>query len=447
MVKGRLPGMLQFDSLDPQVEQVHETWFCVLRWAAVLGQLATVAVAEMAFGVELPVRPLLAVIGLTALSNVPLTLALRSPGGAASWLGRHGATVRAAVILFDLVALTALLHLTGGPANPFAVFFLVNLGLAALLLRPAQAWAVSAVGLALFSALFFRHRPQPAFAEPGRLTGGVLTLGQEGQLFAFATCGGLVVYFVTLVTAELRQRNEQLRASDRRRADAARLQALGTLAAGAAHELSSPLGTVAVTVREIERVIDRDLPGSQVRGDIELIRTELGRCREILGQMSVGAGQAVGQQWHVVGARGIDEALRRNCRELGPVRSEFREGVERVRVRVPLQGVVQALRGIVHNAAKAGGAEPVRLRYEPDGDEGLRVWVIDRGRGMEADTLFRAAEPFFTTREPGEGMGLGLFLARNVIEGVGGRLYIKSEVGTGTSVTVTLPAELTPRRQ
>jgi two-component system sensor histidine kinase RegB len=106
---------------------------------------------------------------------------------------------------------------------------------------------------------------------------------------------------------------------------------------------------------------------------------------------------------------------------------------------VPLTATAQALRGIVRNALDVSSfGEPVEV-IARRGGQTIVLLVRDRGPGMSADVLVRAGEPFFTTKEPGKGMGLGLFLARNVIERIGGEMRIDSVPGKGTTVTVSLP--------
>jgi len=214
---------------------------------------------------------------------------------------------------------------------------------------------------------------------------------------------------------------------------------LGTMAAGAAHELATPLSTIAVVATEMERELRSGDSGSSPVEDLQVIRNELGRCRAILDRMSVGVGQPVGEtisestvqqlvqlvlddlpQWDRVEVRGVAE-------------------IGHQRIRLPIQGLAQALRAVVQNALDASSADDaVRLRAACRASQ-LELLVEDSGHGMDAEILRRAGEPFFTTKEPGKGMGLGLFLARSVVERLGGILQIESTAGAGTHVRVVVP--------
>jgi two-component system sensor histidine kinase RegB len=188
---------------------------------------------------------------------------------------------------------------------------------------------------------------------------------------------------------------------------------------------------------------------AQLIDDAKLIRGEVGRCRAILDQMAGGAG-TVGES---IEPRRIDELLGEaltGVRAHPAIQRDLDASVAAARVRLPPRAVTQALRSLVTNAQDASPADAnvvVRARLVTvtgTADAQLRIEIVDRGPGMSPEVLARLGEPFFTTKAPGRGMGLGLFLARAVIEGVGGTLGILSQVGRGTTVTVALPTEIGP---
>jgi two-component system sensor histidine kinase RegB len=218
-----------------------------------------------------------------------------------------------------------------------------------------------------------------------------------------------------------------------------KIEALGTLAAGAAHELATPLSTIAVVAKEVERELDGIEIPAVVLEDISVIRSELDRCRKILDRMSTESGQTVGETMSSVAASELLRAVNEPYERHPLVRTSCSNRAADARVRVPVQGLAQALRGIVQNALDADpGDSPIRIAADCDG-RALQITVEDSGRGMTREVLQRAGEPFFTTKEPGSGMGMGLFLARSVIERIDGQIDIQSTVGEGTTVRVTLP--------
>ena len=451
-------------------------WLVQLRWAASAGQLATIAVVCWGVDVDLPAPPLLWVVAVTAGTNVALAawLATHPEHGPPGEPDRRVVPVLGAAMLLDLTLLTALLYFSGGPNNPFYGFYFVNLALAAALLPTRWAWACDAAAVVGFAGLLVDHVPLPNLpdAQPPLTRGGTVTLLTAGRFVAFLTCSGTVVYFATLLRDRLRQRDAQVRAVEAELARAQKLEALGTLAAGAAHELSTPLGTIAVVANEVSRRIERAddagaPPALSIRRktlrDVRLIRGEVNACRSILDRMSADAGEAVGEvPAEVAPAALIEEALT-GLRERDRVRVEVRPPAGEATLRVPLVRLAQALRGLVQNAATAADGGPVRVTVAADpaasppdrgsGESGwepgaagvnaaprLRIAIRDDGPGMPPEVLARVGEPFFTTKEPGRGTGLGVFLARAVIERLGGSLTFDSAPGAGTTATVTLPA-------
>jgi two-component system sensor histidine kinase RegB len=243
---------------------------------------------------------------------------------------------------------------------------------------------------------------------------------------------------VSRVAAALRERDAQLAQAQRVAARNEKLVSLSTLAAGAAHELGTPLSTIAVAARELERGLLRE--GLAWSDDARLIRSSVERCRGIVLQMSGRSVEGLGE----VPQRASIDAVVGDLRERMGFDPPDRLDVEidpRVprRVAVPREGLVQALGFLVRNAIDASSPRAgIRLRVLLE--EGrLRFDVEDHGSGIAADILERLGEPFFTTKPTGEGMGLGVFLARAFAERWDGRLAIDSVTGRGTRATIEIP--------
>jgi two-component system sensor histidine kinase RegB len=366
------------------------------------------------------------VVAIEGLSNVAAALWLRA--------GRRvGEAVMALTMALDIAILTALLFLTGGPSNPFSFLYLVHIALAAVVLRTAWTWILVALSLVLSAGLFYGHRwVQLRSAGMGDHLEH-MQLHLQGMWFAFAVAAAFIVYFVTRVQRALAQREADLAAERAAAVRNERLASLATLAAGAAHELATPLGTIAVTARELERQAARRLPAPLE--DVRLIRAQIERCRAILDQMAADAGESAGEAPVTTTlARIVDEALRDLPPapaidvDLGPLRE--------APLVAPPRALGQALGVLIKNAqdaSAAGGAVRIRAERAPDG---LRLTVADDGPGMLPEVLAHAGEPFYTTKAPGRGLGLGLFLARTVVEQLGGRLHLESLPGRGTRATL-----------
>ena len=200
---------------------VQATWVLMLRWVAVAGQLITVLVASLGLGVELPYVRLVSLVAITAVTNLLFTAWIGWRKGRkddetdARWLQQF----LVGVMTLDLVLLTGLLYYSGGVANPFIVFYTVNLALAAILLPVRWAWLLTLAALTGIAFLTWWHKPLPDLAWP-LADGGQLTLGRVGVLTAYATCAVVVTYFITQVSAELQRLEANLRIAQQKRAQA-----------------------------------------------------------------------------------------------------------------------------------------------------------------------------------------------------------------------------------
>lgn len=435
---------------DDPLETHGASWLVLLRWVAIVGQLVTIGTVRYLLGVDLPLSPMLAVVAATAVSNVALAVwsSLRpeghtEPSESGSAADRTKMPVLELILLLDIILLTVLLSFSGGPANPFFIFYFVNLCLSAVVLPRGWAWANTLAAVASFVLLFFAHRPLPAVWTAARTPpvppGASLSRAEWGLLVAFATCSAVIVYFTSLLRDQLRKREHQVRAFQAGRARSQKLEALGTLAAGAAHELANPLATIAVVAREVERRVAGTPAEPTIAKDIALIRTELGTCRNILQRMSTNAGQAMGERLvRVTAAELVGETLD-SLQQSDRVVVSIDPAAEGASLSVPLVGLAQAIRGIVQNALAATSGNQ-RVTVAADRLDGrLRLIVRDEGVGMTPTVLARVGDPFFTTKQPGHGTGLGVFLARAVVERLDGKLAIDSAPGRGTTVTILLP--------
>jgi two-component system sensor histidine kinase RegB len=245
--------------------------------------------------------------------------------------------------------------------------------------------------------------------------------------------------FTTRLSKALAELEAELAATRTRHARSERLEALGTLAAGAAHELASPLSTIAVAARDLELALTRDDPLGEPAEDARLIRQEVSRCRAILDLMASDAGQSTGDS---LVPSSVDELLDQALSDLkgrDRVMVEVEPACRGEELIIPRRALALAVRQIVKNALDASKERgPVRIRVSRTAGE-LHLTVVDRGSGMTPRTLSRASEPFFTTKEPGQGMGLGLFLSQTVVARLEGRIDFESSENEGTSVRVTLP--------
>ena len=402
-------------------------WLIRLRWGSAAGQLATIGAAQALFG-GLPLSRLLALVVVSIVSNAVLALGRRRLADPRTLCG--------GALTLDTLLLTALLLASGGASNPFSVLYLVYIALAAVVLRARWTWFLAGLSIVCYG-LLFAVGGAAAHAPHG---GDELGAHLQGMWIAFTVAAVLTAYFVVKLSTALERREQAMAEMRERAARHERLAAVTTLAAGAAHELGTPLATIAVASRELERAV-RSLPETQGRALIEdasLIRSELERCRAILSRLAADSGHRPGEAPEEV--------------DVAQVVAEIVRGVppahrDRLRVEVPKPGrgpsvplgaLVQVAQSLLQNAFEAGGG-PVTLSVEATAAK-LVVRVADAGSGMSPEVLARVGEPFFSTKPPGQGMGLGLFIARTLSEQMGGHLYLESRPGQGTAATVEIGA-------
>lgn len=449
-------------SLDQALASVHLeriqlnfSWLLKLRWAAVLGQLLTVAVVHYWIGLELPREKLLVIIAIAAMTNVALVFWFKTKTKTGMWDGfeTSGEFLIGSIMTLDLFLLTGLLYVTGGPSNPFTIFYLVNCTLSAVVLRPLWGWILGVEACLCYAALFLGNVPLDALipnveaASPDIVLQHAWELHRVGMFVAFATAAGILLYFFSRVFVERARLEQELLVMRQRHAKGQRLEAMATLAAGAAHELSSPLSTIAVVAKELEREASKPGLPPTMQEDSALIRDEVRRCRRILDRMSADAGESAGEALVPIEIEALFEEVLQELPQRDRVRVKVAPDLAGLQFNLPPVALSQAFRGLVHNAIDASGPEQEVdligeiLEPRPDRSGGIRLLVQDRGAGMEPATLERVGTPFFTTKEVGSGTGLGIFLARTVVERLGGQLWIESTPREGTKVHVELPSE------
>lgn len=336
-------------------------------------------------------------------------------------------------LLLDVVALGGLLALTGGASNPFTLLFFVPITLATLV-SPRWTWGVSGCALTAFSLLFV-FGPPPAHAHH---FGGHL----QGMWLAFGVSGLLVTHFVHRIALRLTDQREELRRlRDQALADR-HFASLGTLAAGAAHELGTPLATLTILVGELPHWTASEVPSAQVA-----MLDALRRCKTIVERMAtpelrIDAWAAGEQTWRVERLLDLDAPSGTQIELRIAAEARDRTSTQ------PLAALTQILRELLANAADASRTRPAATQpIEVDID--VRAWVLilvvrDHGIGMNDELQVSAFDPFLSTKPEGQGMGLGLYLVRAHVRQLGGSIELVSDPDIGTTVTVRVPLHPVP---
>lgn len=418
-------------SATPDRNTINLEWLIRLRWGQALGQALVIVGVDAVMDLTLPVATLMVIVAAEVASNVALSL----------W-AKRAASVHEAVLAWvlagDVMLLTALLFFSGGAFNPFNFLYLVHMALAAVVLSPRLTWSLVVLSALSFGALFFTESLGPDAASHVHHA-DQMQMHLKGMWVAYAVAAVFIVYFVQRITRALGARERELALARETTARSERLAALATLAAGAAHELSTPLSTIALVANEL-RGSHANEASETIDEDLALIQGQVSRCRSILEQMSTDAGDSPGEAPRAMTPAQLAAAVIAAVERPHPIDLSVGDGCRDVVLRVPERATVRAIRGLVDNACDASSSDArVTMHVERRGP--LIAFVIeDGGSGMADDVLERAGEPFFTTKEPGKGMGLGLFLARATAEQLGGTLQIDSRPGQGTRAVFTVPA-------
>ena len=405
-------------------------WVVRLRYGIVFGEALLVFGLSFTFNLAIPLFWMLITLSLVVATNLVLAkrpqIAARSPQAT---LG--------AVFVLDTICLTVMLGLTGGSTNPFSLLYLVQITLSAIVLRKTWTWALGVLSTVCFGLLFLFHVQVPAFESHHDSQG--LSAHLIGMWIAFIVAAGLIAFFAGKVSDDLRQREQQVLSLQEQIAKNERLASLATLAAGAAHELGTPLATIAVVSRELERFASQLAGGDDIREDAKLIRSEVERCRLILQRMSVEGAEPMGEAPRTIL---VSELLSETLQQFSDSqRASLRVTVSDASAAavLPVQATSHSLAALIKNALDANidGGQVV-IRAEQIGSR-IKFSVVDQGQGMPEHVLRRIAEPFFTTKAPGKGMGLGTFLVRTFAERLGGDLSYESAPGKGTIAKLSLP--------
>ena len=396
----------------------------ILRWLAVLGQGLTLGIAA-GWGVAIAWWPCGLAVGSTLLSNVALTWWLRQTRG-----GLGGGFFH--VALWDVLSMTVLLYWTGGLLNPFALFFLVQLTLAAVALRSTAAISLGLLTAAACVALHQQHVPLQMLdgqAVP-------VALISLGHVLAILLAGGFILSMLVAIrrrSHRLQMERERLR---RELEGRERFLSVAALATGFAHELATPLGTIALAADELQ--------SAPTAEGGELIAREAARCQSILTRLrELGQESLSGASEPCVVHTVIQNALL-DLPEAQRARVQLALPVDVGRAQVACAGLKEALLVLLRNALlSSADTQPVLFSVSKT-DTMMTFVVRDDGPGFSAEMLEHWGEPFRSTRDKAGGMGLGLFFVRRLAASMQGSVEVRNAADSGACVTLILPLHPSP---
>jgi two-component system sensor histidine kinase RegB len=429
------------DSIDTALERAARhlklDTLVRLRWFVLAGQLSTVALVYWGLGFDLPITACLVVIALSAALN--LWLRLNFPRN-----HRLGDRAAMALLGYNIVQLAVLLYLTGGLQNPFTLLILAPVIISATALPPRYTFALVALAAVLATALALHAQPLPSADGKGL---------ELPDYYTFGTWIGILIglafstVYTWRVADEARELARALAATEIVLVREQHLSQLDGLAAAAAHELGTPLSTIALVTKEMGRSFP---PGTPTGDDIALVQGQIERCRQILGALSTREDD-IDAPFLRLGLHELVEEIAAPHRPLTvPVSVSMRgDAPEPICRRNP--GVLYGLANLADNAADFAVSS---LVIEASWDENfVSIAFLDDGPGFPADVLLRAGDPYLSRRVGehsgtlGTGLGLGLFIAKTLLERNGAVLRItnRQPPARGAIVRVTWPRGLFER--
>jgi two-component system sensor histidine kinase RegB len=406
--------------LRPGPGRVRIQTLVLLRWIAVIGQGLALILVHYGLDFPLPLAPAIATVGVPTLLNIVLFLAY--PASA-----RLSDAHAALYLAFDLAQLTVLLYFTGGLENPFALLMLVPVTISATILSLRSTVWLGLLAVAGVSALALAYQPLPWSAHGVQIP----PLYRLGAWAALTLGIGFVSAYVWQVADEARRMSDALVAAHLALARERQLSALGGLAAAAAHELGTPLGTIVLAAREVARELPADSPLAE---DARLLVQQAQRCREILARF---AGrpeeQAGGEAMQPLPLAGLVDLAAAAHRRAGiALTVDAQPGAQPMASRSP--EIVHGLGNLIQNATDFAQAQvTLALRWD---DREVWIEVLDDGPGINVDILSALGEPYVTSRADRDGMGLGVFIAKTLLEHTGASVAFANRPGGGAKAVV-----------
>ncbi|MBU0783036.1 MAG: sensor histidine kinase [Gammaproteobacteria bacterium] len=397
-----------------------------LRWLAVGGQIATIVVATLGLGVQLPLFSMLAVMVCLIAFNI---------GSHLRWHEERVVSNRELFLamLVDIGSLTAQLYFTGGINNPFVFLFLLQVILSAVLLRSESTWSVVWITTLCLAFLSVFNRPlEWPLNSPYQLA----DLYATGLLICFVLNAALLVIFITRIGRNLRAGDATLASLRQRAAEEEHIVRMGLLASGAAHELGTPLATMSVVLGDWKRM-PQFAGNPAMLEEIEEIEAQLLRCKSIVSGILLSAGETRGESSSKTTLNDFFEELVEEWESTRPAQHfEYNSTITEEFTVAFDSTVKQMVFNVLDNALEVS---PNWLRFDVSrSEDNLLLTVTDQGPGFQQHILEQLGTPYNSSKgRPGG--GLGLFLVMNVARTLGGTLHARNCERGGAEVRMTLP--------
>ena len=398
----------------------------LLRNISIFAECLTFAIVYWTIDIEIPWIQMIFVVTVLTLINFLTWLRLHR-----DWPVSHQEFFLQ--LLVDVFSLSALLYFSGGSTNPFISLYLLPLTIAAATLPWRFTWVMAVITIACYTLLLFVYIPLPHDHNNHLIE---FALHVSGMWLAFVLSTMIIAWFVVKMSASIRERDHDLAKAREQALRNEQIIALGTLAAGAAHELGTPLSTMAVVTGELQKEYTQD---NEFQNNITILRDQIAHCKHTLTHLLAKAGQNRAEQGSKLP---VDKFLDQILDKWKLIRPSIKftyqsTGSQPAPAIMENQLLNQSILNLLNNAADASSQRiDIKSRWDL---HKLHLEIIDDGSGLSTEALQRAGEAFFSSKAPGQGFGIGLFLANANIERFGGSVRLFNMENGGACTQVVLP--------
>lgn len=401
-------------------------YLLLIRLFSISGQALALSYMYFYIGIQFPFKPVVLIIALLSLFTVYSWFNYRD-------LNEITDRVFMTQLIVDVCALSLLIYYTGGSINPFISFLILPIIFAAASLRRAYTLIITTIAISSYTALMFFHVP---LDSGGHIHHDGTHMHLWGMWFGFILTAGLVAYFVTRISNTVRKQDRALAEAREEALRSDRILALGTLAAGTAHELGTPLSTMAVITGELLKDYEDD---KDLTGELELLKDQIQRCKTILTRMSSDAGQAQADTGSKIR---VDSYIQEIISNWQQTRSDVDFDIElKPSTEVPEiivdQTLTLAIINILNNAADAS-SKKVNIVCSWN-NTSMDIEVIDDGHGIKEQHRPLLGKSIFSTKPSNQGLGIGLFLAETTLTRIGGKISLNNHEDGGAHAEISIP--------
>ncbi len=391
-------------------------WLFKLRTGTFLSSVAVFVLSSWGLGLDLSIYPFAVVLTLAAISNYGLYLLIQKKKGSYN-------LIVGSFLAIDLIWLTINLYFYGGYTNPFSTLYLFYITLAAFFLSSFWTWMTYTVSLVFFGVLFFFYLPvgeMEMHSHHHHAAGSGFSLHLQGMYVGFLVIGALLSYFLSKMSEEVNQAAELAKTLRERQAEERKLLGLASLTAGAAHELSTPIGTIKLISESLR---ENFASQSELVSEVDQIDSEIDRCEKVLKRMRLNGCDLPGEVVSLVSTQAIRDVLAEEFKDRKG-RLIFTNFENDISFYSLSDSLVESLIALVKNAFEAS-AEDQSVELELQSKKDILGFIVrDSAKGIDSEIISRIGDPFVSTKS--KGMGLGLFLVKLFARRIGAELDIES---------------------